>query len=75
MKKEPETTRDNIITSKELQRQINEERIRQGLESMPEINSACCVSTGNLARKNKSFSSAPDFYIKLFTRNKKAKDR
>ena len=59
---------DKIICSADLHRQFNEERKRQGLEEIPSgLTSCSCGSSGNLARKDKSWTSIPDFFKKMFT--------
>ena len=58
---------DQIICSADLHRQFNEERKRQGLEEIPAgLTSCSCGSSGNLARKDKSWSNVLDFFKKLF---------
>ena len=58
--------KDNeIITSSSLHKEVNEERKREGKESIPAINNFGGTSTNNLARKDKSWSSVPDFFAKL----------
>lgn len=60
---------DQIICSADLHRQFNEERKRQGLEEIPAgLTSCSCGSSGNLARKDKSWSSVFDFFQKMFKR-------
>ena len=56
---------DEIITSSSLHKEVNEERKRAGKESIPAINNFGGTSTNNLARKDKSWSSVPDFFAKL----------
>ena len=68
-RKPEDNNQDDIITSNSLRNEMNAERRSMGLEDMPEINNTCCISTGNLARKDKSFSSVPDFFIKLFKKD------
>ena len=58
------------ITSKELQKEWTEERKRQGLEEIPPINNVGQASTGNLARMDKSWKNAADFFLKMIKRNK-----
>ncbi|MBR4411602.1 MAG: hypothetical protein IKV72_07745 [Firmicutes bacterium] len=59
------------ITTKDMLHDINEERREQGLYELPEVNTAAAVNM-DLARKDKSFKSVPDFFWKLiFGRNKK----
>ncbi len=67
----PKEDSDNtVVTSKVLQKKVNNERQRRGLYNVPEINNAAGANTGNLARKDKSFSSVFDFFIQLFSRKK-----
>lgn len=60
----------SVVTTKGLLREVNEEREKQGLHEVPEINSASGASTGTMARKDKSFKSVPDFFIKLFSKKR-----
>ena len=55
---------DRIITSKALHAELNAERKRKGLNSMPAINPRG-GGTGTIARRDKSWSSVPDFFGKL----------
>ena len=56
---------NRIITSKDLHKKLNEERKKKGLNSMPAINPRG-GGTGTIARRDKSWSSVPDFFKKLF---------
>lgn len=56
---------DKIYTSKSLTEVMNEERIREGKDEVQEIN-PCRGGTSTLARKDKSWSSVPDFFAKVF---------
>ena len=56
---------DRIITSKDLHKELNEERKRKGLNSVPAINPRG-GGTSTIARRDKSWSSVPDFFGKLF---------
>lgn len=56
------------VNSMELHAEMNEERKKKGDPSMPAINTVGGVSTNNLARKDKSWSSVPDFFLKLIRR-------
>ena len=60
---------DKIYTSKSLTEEMNEERIRQGKDELPEIN-PLRGGTSTLARKDKSWSSVPDFLQRFSRRNK-----
>ena len=64
---------DKIVTSHTLTDELNKEREKQGLSDIGEIN---CVSasTNTYARRNKSFSSVPDFFKKLIKKDGKRKD-
>ena len=53
------------MTTKEMLQDVNDEREKEGLHQIPEINSASGASTGTLARKDNSISSVPDFFKKL----------
>lgn len=56
---------DKIYTSAELSKELNEERRKQGLSEMPAINSFK-GGTSTIARKDKSWGSVPDFFVKMF---------
>lgn len=56
---------DKIYTSKSLSEEMNKERARRGEGEIPEIN-PCKGSTNTLARKDKSWSSVADFFVKAF---------
>lgn len=67
----PKDKNDNkIIRSKDLHEKMNEERRAEGKYSMPAINSGQ-TSTDTYARKDKSWSSVPDFFYKMI----KGKDK
>ena len=66
--KEDSEGSESVITTKEMLQDVNEEREKEGLHQIPEINSASGASTGTLARKDNSFSSVPDFFKKLFSK-------
>lgn len=53
-----------IVTSQTLQTELNEERKREGKDSLPAINSGQC-STNTYALRDKSWKSVPDFFIQL----------
>ncbi len=57
---------DKVITSKDLHADMNRERAAKGEESIPAINNVQGASTSNLARRDHSWNSVPDFFIKLF---------
>ena len=48
------------ITTKDMLKDVNEERRKAELYEVPEQN------TGNLARMDKSFNNVPDFFRQLF---------
>ena len=54
-----------IYTSKDLQEEMNQERIRQGKSEMQAINPRGS-GTGTLARKDTSWKNVPDFFRKAF---------
>ena len=56
---------DTIISSEYLHEKVNEERKREGKTTVQAINTIGGTSTNNLARKDKSWSSVPDFFIKM----------
>ena len=56
---------DKIINSSTIQNELNEERKRKGLHELPPVN-PIKGGTSTLARKDKSWSSVPDFFRKLF---------
>ena len=64
-------TKDNekILSSQNLHEEWNEEREKQGLKEMPVINNAAGTSTGNLARMDESWKSAPDFFKQMIKKN------
>ena len=55
-----------VISSRDLHDSMNRERAAKGESSMPSINTAQGVSTNTLARRDHSWSSVPDFFIKMF---------
>lgn len=57
-----------IYTSESLRREMNEERRRQGESEIQAINPRG-TGTGTLARKDKSWKSIPDFFLKVFKKN------
>ena len=50
-----------IISSAELQKELNEERKAKGLKEMPAVNPTKGGSTNTYCRMDKSWKSAPDF--------------
>ena len=57
---------ETVITSSVLHDSMNREREAKGEASLPSINNVQGVSSNNLARRDHSWSSVPDFFIKLF---------
>jgi hypothetical protein len=57
-----------VISSKDLHDSMNRERAAKGESSMPSINTVQGISSNNLARRDHSWSSVPDFFIKMFRR-------
>lgn len=57
---------EKAISSKDLHEAMNRERAAKGEDSIPAINNIQGASTSNLARRDHSWSSVPDFFIKLF---------
>ena len=66
----PSRTENEIVDSHTLHDEMNRDLKRDGKSSVQAINNACGMSTGNLARKDKSWSSVPDFFAKLVKKNK-----
>jgi len=58
-----EDKNEEIITTKDMLNDVNEERRNAGLYEIPEMNTR--VNTGTLARMDKSFKSVPDFFRQL----------
>ena len=58
-------TDDKIINSSTIQYELNEEQKRKGLHELPPVN-PINGGTSTLARKDRSWSSVPDFFRKLF---------
>ena len=55
----------NVVTSDDLLLDVNTEREKEGLHEIPAVNSRSS-GTNTYARLDKSFSSVPDFFMKLF---------
>ncbi len=62
---------DEITTSRDLHEQMNRENEKEGKTTIPAINATMGTSSNNLARRDHSWSSVPDFFIKLIKREKK----
>lgn len=60
---------EKIISSKSLHDEMNAERKKQDLGEIPAVN-ALSGGTSTIARKDKSWSSVPDFIVKLFKKKK-----
>lgn len=68
----PDDSGKVAITTRDMLHDVNKERREQGLYEIPELNTAAGANTGNLARRDNSFKSVPDFFRKLiFGKNKK----
>jgi len=63
------STSDTVVTSRDLHRSMNREREAKGESSLPSINTVQGASTSNLARRDHSWSSVPDFFIKMFRKH------
>ena len=64
--------KDDIVTSEDLRKEINEERKQRGEYEIPAINPGQSgISFGTLARKDKSWDNFFDFAVKLFKGEKK----
>ena len=57
---------DEVVDSKTLHSEMNRDLKRDGKSPLEAINTMGGVSTNNLARKDKSWNSVPDFFIKTF---------
>lgn len=66
--KEKEESSEPVVRSRDLHESMNREREKQGESSLPSINTVQGTSTNSLARRDHSWSSVPDFFIKLFRR-------
>ena len=58
-----------VISSSDLHQSMNRERKAQGQAGIPSINNVQGASTSNLARRDHSWSSVPDFFIKMFRKS------
>lgn len=56
------------VTSKDLHEAMNRERKSKGETNLPSINTVQGVSSNTLARRDHSWNSVPDFFIKMFSR-------
>ena len=57
---------ETVITSRDLHDSMNRERKAKGETTLPSVNNVQGLSSNNLARRDHSWSSVPDFFIKLF---------
>ena len=64
---------DDVTTSKDLHEQMNRENEREGKTPTPAINATMGTSSNNLARRDHSWSSVPDFFIKLLKERNRRK--
>lgn len=58
---------EEIFTTSKLHEELNEEREKRNETSLPQINPL--GGTNTLARRDKSFSSSIDFFVKLFKKH------
>ncbi|MBR0456131.1 MAG: hypothetical protein IJJ01_05625, partial [Firmicutes bacterium] len=58
-------TDSEIVNSSKLHEEVNRELKEKGKSSIEAINTIGGVSTNNLARKDKSWNSVPDFFYKM----------
>lgn len=61
---------NSVISSKDLHESMNRERTSRGETALPTVNNVQGASTNTLARRDHSWSSVPDFFVKLFRRKK-----
>lgn len=67
--KEASSRKDNeIVDSHTLHEEMNRDLKRDGKSSISPINMVGGLSSNTLARRDHSWSSVPDFFIKLFRR-------
>lgn len=57
---------DSVVRSTDLLDSVNRDRKRRGETTIPAINNVQGTSSNNLARRDHSWSSVPDFFIKMF---------
>lgn len=62
--------KEKILSSENLHEEWNEERESHGEKEIPPINNAMGTSTGNLARMDKSWKNAPDFFRQMIKKKK-----
>ena len=63
--------KDKVPSSQNLYEEWTDEREKEGLKKLPKINNAAGTSTGNLARMDKSWKNAPDFFKQLIKKSHK----
>lgn len=56
---------NEIVNSSKLHEEVNQELKRKGKSGIEAINTIGGVSTNNLARKDRSWNSVPDFFYKM----------
>lgn len=61
---------ETVITSSDLHHSMNREREAHGETTLPSINNVQGLSSNNLARRDHSWNSVPDFFIKLFRKKR-----
>ena len=59
---------ESVVRSSDLLDSVNRDRERRGETTIPAINNVQGASSNNLARRDHSWSSVPDFFIKMFRR-------
>ena len=59
---------ETTVSSRDLHESMNRERKAKGESSLPAINNVQGASSNNLARQDHSWSSVPDFFIKMIRR-------
>ncbi len=62
---------ERIISSEALRTELNKERAKEGLYEVPAVNPRNGGNVSTLARKDKSFDNAADFFSKLIKMKKK----
>ena len=64
-KSDTSRTDHEIVNSSKLHEEVNQELKKKGKSGIEAINTIGGVSTNNLARKDKSWNSVPDFFYKM----------
>ncbi len=57
---------DKIYSTRVLTDEVNKERQEKGEEKIIEVNACNGAAFGNYARRDKTYSNAADFFVKLF---------